>query len=387
MNANAVSKCDRWRERLSRHQVLGLSPQGGFSLIELMIALVLAGILLFGLAVFFVSSSRSYGEAERVSRQIENGRYAMALIAEDIRHAGFYGQVGNVTLLPTVPAPPAQIPMPPNLPDPCAFAIADVSAALPVPIQGVDNVVAATAPSCVPDAVAGTDILVIRRANTTTVASGAAVANGYYTQTANCATDAPIFQIAQSGFTLHDKNCTTVMPIRQYHVYIYYVAPCSIASGAGGVCAAGDAPLPTLKRVELCSQTAITNPACANGAGKMSIPVPLVEGIENIQYEYGLDTTGDGSPDTFTPAPGYVFVDATHATGWPQVVAVRVHVLARNVDTTAGFTDTKTYSMGLNADNSANTVTPGGSFRRHAYTDLARVTNVSQRIEPTLGTP
>jgi len=32
----------------------------GFSLIELMIALALAGVLLLGLAVFFVSSSRSY---------------------------------------------------------------------------------------------------------------------------------------------------------------------------------------------------------------------------------------------------------------------------------------------------------------------------------------
>lgn len=352
------------------------TPQQGFSLVELMIALVLAGILLFGLAVFFVSSSRSYGEADRVSRQIENGRYAMALITEDIRHAGFYGQVGNVVDLPTVPAPPSQIPLPATVPDPCATAIANVKAALPIPIQGVDNVVAATAPSCVTDAVAGTDILVIRRANTTTIAAAAAVANGYYTQSANCLTAAPIFQVAQSGFTLTDKDCATVMPIRQYHVYIYYVAPCSIASGAGGTCAAGDAPLPTLKRVELCSQTALSNPACSGGAGTMSAPVPLVEGIENVQYEYGLDTSGDGSPDTYTAAPASV-------TQWSQVVAIRVHVLARNADASPGFTDTKTYSMGLNAAGTANTVTPGGSFRRHAYTDLARVTNVSQRIEAT----
>lgn len=365
--ASAALKSGRCTERLTPRVALALARQCGFSLIELMIALVLAGILLFGLAVFFVSSSRSYGEAERVSRQIENGRYAMALIAEEIRHAGFYGQVGNVTLLPTVPAPSSQIPMPGALPDPCATAIASVKAALPIPIQGVDNVAVATSPSCVTDAVAGTDILVIRRANTTTVAAGAAVANGYYTQSANCATAAPIFQIAQSGFTLQDKDCATVMPIRQYHVYIYYVAPCSIATGVNGACQAGDAPLPTLKRVELLPTG-------------MSAPVPLVEGIENVQYEYGLDTSGDGSPDTYTAAPATV-------TQWAQVVAVRVHVLARNVDTTAGFTDTKTYSMGLNADNSANTVTPGGSFRRHAYTDLARVTNVSQRIEPTLGTP
>src|SRR5579864_9177786 len=82
------------------HSAMGALPGRGFSLVELMVALTLAGILLLGLSVFFVSSSRSFSEAERVSRQIENGRYAMALLGEEIRHAGFYGQVGNVALLP-----------------------------------------------------------------------------------------------------------------------------------------------------------------------------------------------------------------------------------------------------------------------------------------------
>ena len=357
----------------------------GFSLIELMIALIIAGILLFGLAVFFVSSSRSFSEAERVSRQIENGRYALGLLSEEIRLAGFYGQVKDVTLLPITPVPPALIPMPATLPDPCVTALGTttglvatgVTAGLPIPIQGVDNVgILGAAPSCVPDAVPGTDIIVVRRANTTTIPAASAVTNGYYTQTTNCATETPAFQVAQSGFTLHDRDCSTVMPIRQYHVYIYYIAPCSVATGSGGTCAAGDVPLPTLKRVELCSDTGATNAACASGAGSMSNPEPLVEGIENIQYEYGLDTSvpPDGSPDLYTAAPSSI-------TQWSQVVAVRIHLLARNADATAGYTDTKTYAMGNNADGSANTLTPGGSFRRHAYTALVRVTNVSQRLE------
>ena len=346
----------------------------GFSLIELMIALIIAGILLFGLAVFFVSSSRSFSEAERVSRQIENGRYALGLLSEEIRLAGFYGEVKNVINLPSTPAPSAVIPMPATLPNPCATDFASVKAALPVPLQGVDA--PGTAPTCVPDAVSGTDIIVVRRANTTTIAAGSAVANGFYTQTTNCVTLAPVFQIAQSGFTLTDKDCTTVMPIRQYHVYIYYIAPCSVATGSGGTCAAGDTPLPTLKRVELCSDTSAANSACASGADTMSNPEPLVEGIENIQYEYGLDTSGDGSPDSYTAAPSSV-------TQWSQVVAVRIHLLARNADATAGYTDTKSYAMGLLADGvTPNTLTPGGSFRRHAYTALVRVTNVSQRLEP-----
>jgi type IV pilus assembly protein PilW len=208
---------------------------------------------------------------------------------------------------------------------------------------------------------------VIRRANKTTIPAASAVAGGYYTQTTNCATLTPVFQVAQSGFTLTDANCTTVMPIRQYHVYIYYIAPCSVASGSNGACASGDVAIPTLKRIEL------TSPS------KMSNPVPLVEGIENIQYEYGMDTNGDGNPDTYTAAPTL----PSTVTQLPQIVAVRIRVLARNTDTTPGFTDTKTYNFGTNADGTPNTVTPGGGFQRHLYTELVRVTNVSQRLEST----
>ncbi len=334
------------------------SPERGFSLIELMVALTLAGVLLLGLSVFFVASSRSYSEAERVSRQIENGRYAAALLGEEIRHAGFYGEVANVINLP----PTAAIAVPGSITDPCADAttgLTAVAAALPVPIQGVDS--PDTAPSCITDALAGTDILVIRRVNTTTIGAGSAVANGYYTQTSNCVTETPIFKLDRGTFTLHDKDCAIVMPIRQYHVYIYYVAPCSIATGTGGACQTSDAPLPTLKRVEL-TPTGMSN------------PVPLVEGIENMQLEYGLDTSGDGSPDSYTAKP-------TSVAQWMQVVAVRIHLLARNTEASSGFTDTKTYALGNKADGTANTVTPGGSFRRHNYTELVRVNNVSQRIE------
>jgi type IV pilus assembly protein PilW len=281
-------------------------------------------------------------------------------MSEDIRHAGFYGEVSNVINLP----PGSVIPLPASLPNPCDTAIANVAAALSLPIQGVDN---ATAGSCLPDYVAGTDAFVIRRSNTQTIAAGTAAANGYYTQVAFCATAVPIFKIAQSGFTLQGKDCATTMPVRQYHVYIYYIASCSIGTGTGGACQAGDPAIPTLKRAELATGGSIT-------------VTPLVEGIENMQIEYGLDTTvpADGSPDTYTANP-------TTVAQWAQVVAMRLHLLARNTEVTPGFTDTKTYQLGLKADGTANNVAPGGGYRRHEYTELVRVQNVSQRVEPVFG--
>jgi type IV pilus assembly protein PilW len=328
----------------------------GFSLIELMIALVIAGVLLLGMSAYFVSSSRIYSETERTSRQIENGRYATALIAEEVRHAGFYGEVGNLTTLPVSSA----IAMPGAVPSICAFSLADVKAALPLPIQGLD--VPGSTPGCLPDYVSGTDVLVVRRANTTTVtAASVGATTGYYTQTAFCATANPVFVVDQANFTLTGKDCATVQPVRQLHTYIYYVARCSIGTNADGTCKSTDPTVPTLKRAEPTSDGTF-------------VYSPLVEGIENLQIEYGLDTNADGVAESFTASPSSV-------TDWSRVAALRIHVLARNTETSAGYTDTKTYQLGLNADGTANNLTPGGAFRRHVYTQVVRVQNPSQRLE------
>jgi type IV pilus assembly protein PilW len=336
----------------------GPAIERGFSLIELMVALVIAGVLLLGMSAYFVNSSRNFAETERVSRQIENGRYAASVLSEEIRHAGFYGEVGNVTNLPVTSA----IAMPGTLPGVCDFSLTDIRGALPLPIQGLD--VPGTAPTCLPDIVPGTDVLLVRRANTTTVAAASVGATThYYTQTAFCATADPVFKVAQDTFTLQDKDCSTTQPVRELHNYIYYVATCSIGTNANGTCKSTDPAVPTLKRAEPASDNTFTY-------------TPLVEGIENLQIEYGRDTSGDGVADVYTAAPASI-------AEWAQVAAIRVHILARNTDQTPGFTDTKTYQLGNKAGGAANTFTPGGSYRRHAYTEVVRVQNPSQRLEAT----
>ena len=347
-----------------------IRSERGFTLVEMMVALTISVVLMLGLTVVFVGNSRSYSENERSSRQIENGRYALGLLADAARHAGFYGEVANVTNLILTPA----ITLPATLPDPCVTDVASVRAALPLPVQGVDSPDAV--PSCLPDYVAGTDVLVIRRSNTTTVTAASAVANGYYTQTSFCPTQLPVFLLAQSGFAMQQKDCASAAPVRQYHVEIYFVSPCSIATGANGACQSTDQALPTLKRLELRPAGDTTCPVFAQASWCL---VPLVEGIENLQIEYGLDTsvTPTGSPALYKTKPA-------STTEWSQVVAIRVNVLARNVDQTLGYIDTKTYQLGQLADGTPNNVAPGGAFRRHEYSEVVRVTNNGQRMESAL---
>jgi type IV pilus assembly protein PilW len=84
MNLRASSK---WLAR--RHQTADFqSAQGGFGLIELMIAMVL-GLLVIGAAfAVFQSNQRSFQANEGLNRIQENARVAYELISRDIRAAG-----------------------------------------------------------------------------------------------------------------------------------------------------------------------------------------------------------------------------------------------------------------------------------------------------------
>ncbi|MCK4742596.1 MAG: PilW family protein [Sulfuriflexus sp.] len=65
--------------------------QKGFSLIEIMIALVISLTLLGGLSEVYLGSKQSYTLVEETSRLQENGRFAIDILTREIRGAGFFG--------------------------------------------------------------------------------------------------------------------------------------------------------------------------------------------------------------------------------------------------------------------------------------------------------
>jgi len=333
--------------------------QAGLNMMELMIAIAIGLFLLAGLVSVFANSNRVYVDLNRAAQQIENGRFAVQTLTDDVSLAGYYGRY------------PSQLPLPGTLPDPCETAnMTALREAAALWVQGYDAPSGA-ALTCVSDAnhVDGTDILVIRRADSRTTAPASLVGAEVYMQAnadPTAAANPTVALGAPANFTtLTEKDGTTVSPIRKYHVHVYFVAPCSIPNGGGAVCtgAADDAgaPVPTLKRLELALNAAGT-------ALEMRV-VPLVEGIENFQVDYGVDIDGDGVPNG-------AYVTAPALADWQNVVALRVNVLARNLEATGGFTDTKVYDMGV-----AGTVTPGGPYKRHVYNAVIRVVNPSARRE------
>lgn len=70
----------------------GGKREKGFSLIELMIALVMGVFLIGGVISVFIGSSQSFRSNEALSRVQENGRFALEIIAQELRSVGYRGE-------------------------------------------------------------------------------------------------------------------------------------------------------------------------------------------------------------------------------------------------------------------------------------------------------
>lgn len=348
----------------------GPNRERGFTLIELMIGVGLSLMILAGLVSVFVSNSNTRKEIERTTRQIENGRYASELLSNNLMHAGFYAEFD-----PTLVAVPAA------MVEACSTAAADIQAGLALPIQGYRSATTSTAGlTCLTDLKDNTDVVVVRRASTCVAGSTGcdALTSGsfYYFQASLCnpsegneelasgtVTDWYRLDSTTANLDRHKRTCLVsgclcstapLADIHRYHTYIYFVANNSV--GTDGV--------PTLKRAEL--------------TGSGFTIVPLVEGIENLKLEYGIDTNGDGMPEGYTPTPDTYNSCAAAAcavTNWRNVTAARVFILARNTEVSPGYTDSKTYTL-----DSATTVGSfGDGYRRHVFNTTVKLANIAGR--------
>jgi len=327
----------------------------GLSLVELMIAITLGLMIMAGLATIFANSSRTRAELEKNSRQIENGRFAMELLSSDLRLAGFYGELDTRAVAP-----------PGALIDPCSVVPTDWAAAFQLHVQGYDNGAGVPVTCTLPNLRPGTDVLVVRRvaACEAGVAGCPAVQVGApYLQVSKCATEQAgtpyVFGLqGTAAYTLHLRDCATLAGERQYYVRIYYL---SDDNGAG-------VAIPTLKRRDF--------------TGTGFVDTPLVEGIEQMNIEYGIDTDGDGLPDAYSANPTtYVCGTCSAVSNWMNVMTARIYLLSRNIDPSVNFTDTKTYTLGVDAAGVPVTFTPGDNYHRHVYTGLVRIVNPAQRRE------
>ena len=352
--------------------------QMGLSLVELMVSIVIALLMTAAILQLFLDITRSSDELARTNAQMENGRFALQIMAEDVKHGGFWdGYVPQYDDLTSTSIPAhAQFAVPAPCLDYASWGIVYRENLLRIPLQSYNAV--PTGCSVITGKKADTDVLVVSHAETCVAGAAGcpAVDNSkVYFQTSFCGTNpssAYDFTLATSGFTGQKRNCTAAADKRRLVSNIYYIRDDN-----------------TLMRAEF-----------GGGGGTAWSTQPLVDGVEGMVVELGIDNVGDGGAVDYTKAvdfgtgsvkdtpeyrgdgaPDGAFVRCGSGCSAAQlidVVAAKIFVLVRSLDATPGYSDTKTYTLGT----TGTTLGPfNDGFKRHVYSTTVRMNNVSARRE------
>ena len=382
----------------------------GFTLVEVMISMVVGLFIVMALVTLLINVNRNNGEMTKTNRVIENGRYALTLLQEDVSHASFWGgyipQFDDLTAsLTTAPTD-----LPTAVPDPClpfttpwaaadklnllAIGVQSYAVASPVGTPAVP--VCASAPSnLITSAKGNTDVLVVRHVDTCAIGDtncAALAANALYFQPSRCGTDTSTFSMEAydpatyniSVLNLHKRDCvaTTFVETRKFISNMYYVRDYAVTAGDG---------IPTLMRSEF---------GVSSGVPAQQPAQAMIEGIEGFRVEFGVDSVSDSgaavnqaqaitwaNPNNRTSPtnrgdgiPDGAYIRCANAgCTWQQlinVVAVKLYVLVRSENATPGYTDNKTYTLG------STTLGPfGDSYKRHLFSQTVRLANVATRRE------
>ena len=341
-----------------------MRPAPGFTLVELMIALVVGAVAVIAALEIYARGRDIYRVNERVARLQEQGRVAFATIEPDLELAGYYGFTQLADAIRFVRGANPDVPI----------ATADqlrqfpfrAGAPMPVPVPGLP----AGAHACgvnfavdVATPVQGSnDEFVLGRSPT-------AACNPYLrrVETQPGAAEANRLQIYASRHTSRssqlmfaDGNAPGV--IDEHHrvhnlvVRVYYVARDSV----------GQRNVPALRVKSL----------TRSGTGVVFDEDEVMPGVEDLQVQFGIAASGNAEAPAASPfgvTSGRVarYVDpGSPDLRWAQVVSVRVWLRVRADLPEPSFVDARTYRY-------ANAVyTPSGAERNYRRVLLTRTTTL-----------
>ena len=289
--------------RSYRHLRRRHKPTKGFSLVELMVAMVLGFIVIGGAISVYLASKRSLTEVEQVATLSENGRFALQLLGYSARHIGFYGGPNPYDIRPEKQVGAV------------AGDCTDIAAAydtensfFALRAGGPENdATSARVKGCITDAMPYTDVLVIKNAGSSPLSGGWSSQQTYVIA-------------GRVSFELRDGADMPLDIGESYVAYPYRLQIYYIRDGA----------TPTLSRKIL---------AWDASAGSMSIQTEdLVQGVENMRFRFGYDSNDDGEVDTLA------YLD--DITAWNQVTSLQVFLLLASDVVDPSYMNEKTYQLG-----------------------------------------
>ena len=208
-----------------------ITKSRGFSLIELMVALVIGLIIMGAVILLFSNTKLNYDVQEDLAAIQENGRYAIRVLSDDVRLAGYLGYLNTTDKLITKVYGG-------TVTNGCTAAnwVDMTQSIFGKNAASETDDVRVAAPSfngCIPstDYKLGTDILVLRHASPMPVALPAA-ASSYDANTLYLHSELDTGDIFEGAYTVTGSE---VDPYTNHaiNVHVYYIRPFAVIAGDG----------------------------------------------------------------------------------------------------------------------------------------------------------
>ncbi len=311
----------------------------GLSLIELMVAMVIGLLLLTGTASMFISNKRIYREQNDMGRLQENARFAMQILTEDIRMAGYAGCADDIS----------EIANHVN-----GMTDDDQMLSFMNALEGIESTdglsAATTATPWLPsnstgnvsEMVPGTDAIAVRYLDPT----GISISSPMPTVSAELKVTTVGNLVIGDVIALSDCDSADIMQLTQVQAASSHLQH-NTGSGTPGNATKNLQKkyddnadvLRFISRRYFIGTGASGGPSLFRMENQDAAAQELVEGVENMQILYGEDTVGN---DTIADT----YVNAANVTNGENIVSVRLALLFRTVnEDRSNDLDTRTYNL------------------------------------------
>lgn len=316
-----------------------IKQQHGFNLVELMVAMVIGIFLVAGALRVYTQSQSALIVSEQAARLQENARYALQVVERDVRAADLWGLTNNSQEIlgsddPTQPVAPLAA----NSGD-CEN---NWSIHIDMAIEGSNNA-NPYQNSCIPttEYMTGSDVLVLRHAQSAPVDQVDLESGVIYVRSATKNGTLFVGPNEPSGYGTDSINS-------ELSSIAYWISNSSD----------NDPNVPSLRRSYLTT----------DGVNPVVINEEVIPGVEDMQVQYGVDTTGDQSVNSYLDFDDVVDPDS--------IMVARVWLRIRAERTEQGYNEDVTYNY---ADQSYKSTDSGDAmeprYRRLLVTKTIEMRN------------
>ncbi|BDF93622.1 MULTISPECIES: PilW family protein [Pseudoalteromonas] len=323
--------------------------QQGFTLVEMMVALFIGGLVLGGVMFTYISMKVTTRDTMTIGELQETGRLALNIMQRDIEQVGFWGTFyedsfsqENTDTLPN-PAPDCTAGL-----NNGSFPVFNANSNFRS-IYAIESTGGAQL-NCIPNAQDDTDILQVKFLEGLQINPADSDTDNYYFIAEQEQAEFRKGPIAAASI---NGNAT----VWRYRHHVYYIDKRSYKLNEKNV------SVPVLMRRRLAP------------SGEM-IAETIMEGVENMRFLFGLDTNNDSRVDT------YRSVNNMTATDWENrrgILTVQVFILVRALQEDADLNQlNQTYTLGEDANQ--RVLEFNDKFRRALFTTTIRLNNVGANL-------